>query len=323
MIDTGRLSIACVVGSSFSFSITDVSIKFLSDSYPLHQLVLMRSVIALALTLIFVMSLGGGLKSLKTRRPLLHACRGLCVVIANLAFFSGIAVIPLAEATATFFVAPLLIAGFSAVILKERVGVRRWLALAAGFSGVLLIVRPGGVDYQWAALLPVLAAVAYATLHTITRNMGLSENAAAMAVYIHLTFIFACSAMGLAFGDGRFAGSGHPAVEFVLRAWQWPQGFDLVIICITGLASAVGAYLISQAYRLSEAGLVAPFEYTVLVLAVFWGYLIWGELPSLLAFVGIALVLGSGVFVAVREAGLGRGPSARRISGRRWPGKRD
>ncbi|MYH56796.1 MAG: DMT family transporter, partial [Boseongicola sp. SB0675_bin_26] len=175
MSDRSReISISCAILASVAFSLNDASVKWLSGDYPLHQLILMRSVVALLLTLSIVVPLEGGWSRLRTRRPVMHVLRGCCVVLANLAFFSGIAVIPLAEATAVFFVAPLLVTGFSALFLKERVGLRRWSALAVGFIGVLVIVQPGAVEFRWAMLLPILAAVGYATLHTMTRNMGLT-----------------------------------------------------------------------------------------------------------------------------------------------------
>ena len=151
--------------------------------------------------------------------------------------------IPLAEATAIFFVAPLLITAFSAVFLKEPVGIRRWSALSIGFVGVIVIVRPGGLNFEWAFLLPLLAAVAYAALHTLTRNMGLSERASTMALYIQVTFIVVCTGMGVAFGDGRYAGSGHPAIEFLLRAWHWPDPIRLADHCRHGTVQRVGRIL--------------------------------------------------------------------------------
>ena len=317
MVDRAKLSVACVLGASTAFSLNDVSIKFVSGTYPLHEVMLIRSGFALAITLLIFVPAEGGLRVLRTRRPLLHVFRGMCVVVANLSFFSAIAIIPLAELTAIFFIAPLLITAFSAIFLGETVGIRRWLAPLVGIIGVLLIVRPGSIDMQWAALLPVLAAVAYATLNTTTRNMGLSENASAMSLYIQLTFVAVCLVSGIAFGDGRFSGSGHPSLEFVLRAWKPVEMWDMAIIAGSGVCSSIGGYLIAQAYRNSDAGLVAPFEYIMLVLATVWGFLFWGELPSLISAAGILLILGSGIFVAVREARIGARPVARRISGRR------
>ena len=316
-VDRSGLSIACAIGASVAFSINDISVKYLSDGYSLHQLVLIRSVIALAVSLAIFVPLEGGWTVLKTRRPVLHIVRGMCVVLANMSFFCGLVVVPLAEATAIFFIAPLLIMALCTIILGERTGPRRWAAAAVGLVGALLIVRPGTTDFSWPVLLPIAAAFCYAVLHTITRNMGLSENAATMAIYIQLTFIVTCAAMGLVAGDGRYSGSGHPVAEFLFRPWTLVEMKDLVIISLSGVTIAFGGYLISQAYRSSAAGLVAPFEYTTLILAVIWGAVIWGETPTLLSSCGMLLILVSGIFIAVHETALGLRFRARRISGRR------
>ncbi len=316
-MNRSTLSIVCVVGASVAFSLNDVSVKFVSGSYALHEVMLIRSTVALVITLSILVPLEGGLHVLRTRRPLLHVTRGLCIVIANLAFLSAITIIPLAELTAIFFIAPLMTTAFSVIFLGETVGMRRWLALLVGIIGVLLIVRPGGTEFHWAMILPIIAATAYATLNTITRKMGLSENASAMTLYIQLTFAAVCLVMGAAFGDGRYAGTGNPALEFILREWRPVMITDLAIIAGSGVCSAAGGYMISQAYRSSEAGLVAPFEYSVLPLAVMWGFIIWGEVPSPVSALGILVILGSGVFIAIREAQARKTPVTRRISGRR------
>ena len=298
------LGIACVLGASLSFSINDAAIKFLSGNYPLHEVVFVRAGIALILTLVIFLPLEGFRKVFWTRRPLLHLLRGSCLVLANLAFFSGIPVIPLADLTAIFFVAPLLITAFSAIFLHERVGVRRWTALFIGGLGVLLIIRPGTVDFEWALLFPLVAAIAYATVNTITRSMGISENASTMAVYIQVVFFVAATMMGLGFGDGKFANTGQPVADFIFGPWVAIAPWDFAIMAGCASAVAAGGYLITQAYRQTEAGLIAPFEYTVLVIAPFWGFMIFGEIPTLYSAIGIVLVLGSGVFVAIREAGV-------------------
>ncbi|MCB2002327.1 MAG: DMT family transporter, partial [Rhodoferax sp.] len=134
---------------------------------------------------------------------------------------------------------------------------------------------------------------------------------------IQLTFIVACSAMGLVFGSGQWSGSGHPSLEFLFRAWSWPTAAHLGLLFVAGACSAAGGYLISQAYRSSAAGLVAPFEYSGLLLAAFWGFVIWGEVPGAWSAIGIVLILGAGLFVAVREARLQLTPTARDAAGRR------
>lgn len=316
-VNTARLSILCALGASLAFSINDITIKSFSGRFALHEVVLIRASVALVLTLAFLAPRGQRLAVFHTRRLSAHMFRGLCVVITNMAFFAALASLPLAETSAIFFIAPLLITAFSAILLKEHVGLLRWSALVVGLIGVLLIVKPGTTAYQWAMLLPVISAVAYAGLHTMTRSMGLGESAVTMSAYIQVTFIIVCAVMGLLFGGGQWSGSGDPSVEFIFRAWVWPGSVDMALLLVAGACSAAGGYLISQAYRSSAAGLVAPFEYTSLVLAAFWGFTIWGEVPGTWSSIGIVLILASGLFVALREATLKIAPTAQHASGRR------
>ena len=203
------------------------------------------------------------------------------------------------------------------MILKEKVGIRRVIALIVGFVGVLVIIKPGQISFQWVSMLPLLAAVCYAGLHIMTRQMGLSEKASTLSIYIQLSFIIVSVLMGLTLGDGRFLGQENSSLEFLVREWIWPNHYDLLAMTGIGVASSIGGYMISQAYRLSEAGLIAPFEYTSLILSVFWGIIIWNEWLNLLSFLGIALIISSGVYIAIREVQVGSKPSAKRASGRR------
>jgi len=315
--DQARLSILCVMGASLAFSLNDITVKYFTDSLPLHEVILFRSLFGMAFIL-FLFARGVPLKTMfSTRRLSRHILRGLSVVVANFAFFAGLAALPLAEASAIFFIAPLLITGFSAFFLGEYVGVWRWTALLVGLLGVLIIVKPGSAAFQWAVILPLLSAIAYATLHTITRSMGLAESPITMSLYIQLVFIVVCLGMGLMFGDGRFAGLGHPSAEFILRAWAWPSGRDVLLFVAAGFFSASGGYLISQAYRSSSAGLVAPFEYSTIILAVLWGYIFWQEVPGLSSAFGIFLIIASGVFVAIREFKRQVPPASQKLSARR------
>lgn len=306
--DKAAFSIACALGGSLVFSINDITVKSFTASMPLHEVVLFRSMVAMAVTLA-VFAPGRSIASVfRTQRLGSHLFRGGCVVLSNMTFFAALATLPLAETSAIFFIAPLLITAMSAVLLREHVGALRWSALVVGMAGVLLIVKPGTTAFQWTMVLPALSALAYAGMHTMTRKMGLSEAVSTMAVYNQLTFVCVCLTMGLVFGRGQLAGSGNPSLEFLFRAWVWPAPRDWLFFVLAGACSATGSYLISHAYRSSSAGLVAPFEYSALVLAAFWGFAIWGEVPGFSSSIGILLILVSGVFVAVREAWM-RSPS--------------
>jgi drug/metabolite transporter (DMT)-like permease len=297
----GALSASVAV---FCFSINDMAIKFMSGDYALHQVVLLRAIIGMAVLLAVLLPMSGGFAALKTRRLGLHLARGCCVVFANMSFFLGLATLPLAEGVAIFFVSPMVIAVFSVIFLGEHVGPRRWAAIGFGLVGVLIVLRPGTEVFQLASLCPIAAAFGYASLHMLTRYIGRTESALAMSFYIQVTFIMVSAGVGLLVGDGRYAGTGNPSLDFLLREWVMPNGADWLILLAIGVASAFGGFFISQAYRSSEAAVVAPFEYLAILLAVFWGVVVFDQWPDAVALLGMALITGSGLFMIWREARL-------------------
>lgn len=296
----------CALVAVMCFSLNDVGIKFLSDSYALHQVIFIRSTIGTLIFLGLIMPLSGGLALIRTRRLKMHLLRGVCVVFANMCLFLGLAAMPIADAVAVFFVSPLVITIFSVIFLRETVGARRWAAIAVGFIGVLVIVRPGTAAFQLASLLPVAAATLYAVIHIVARKIGGTESAATMAFYIQATFIVASLIFGATLGHGNFAGSGHPSLEFLLRAWGPVAPGDWPLFGLLGLTGVMGGFFISQAYRLSEAAFAAPFEYVAMPMAIMWGVTVFGTWPAPTACAGIALIIGSGLYLLWRETAKGR-----------------
>ena len=305
--NNATIGILFVLSGVFFISINDMLIKQLSGGYPLHQMVFTRSIIGIMFSLIFV-QMEGGWQILRTNQPGLHVLRGLLIVTSNMTFFVALAAIPLADATALFFAAPLFITLLSIPILGEKVGPLRLGAVVFGFLGVVIMQRPWeGVDTLGTSrlilLLPVVAALTYALNQLLTRKLGVKSKASALAVYIQGTFVVVSIGFYIVAGDGRFAeGSGNPSVQFLLRAWIWPAQSDFWLFGFLGFASAVIGYALSQAYRMADAATVAPFEYIGLPLAVFWGWFTFSELPVWEVWMGIAMILASGVFVYIREA---------------------
>lgn len=298
----GQIGAMSAMIAVFFFSVNDTAIKFLSGGYALHEVVLIRSLVGLVILMALIAPLTDGWAIMRTQRLVLHLIRGFCVVLANMTFFLGLAAMPLADAVAIFFVSPLIITVFSVLFLREQVGPRRWAAIAVGFIGVVIMLRPGTASFQYASLLPLLAAVAYAGLHMLTRLIGRTESAATMAFYIQIVFIAVCLLIGLAVGDGRFGDQTDPSLRFLLRAWEWPAYGDVPLFLFVGFGVAVGGYFISQAYRVAEAAVVAPFEYLALPLSVLWGILVFDEWPDAIAYLGMLLIFGAGLFIVWREA---------------------
>lgn len=285
----------------FFFSFNDMAIKFLSGGYALHQIVLLRSLIGMAVLLFLFLPFAGGFSALKTKRLGLHIVRGLCVAFANIAFFLGLSALPLAEGVAIFFVSPMLITIFSVIFLGEHVGPRRWAAIGIGFLGVLVVLRPGTEVFQYAALLPIAAAFGYAGLHMLTRYIGRTESTLALSFYIQVTFIAIGLGMGLFFHEGLPLQDPSPAMAFLFHPWEWPNARDWMIIGAVGTSVAFAGFFISQAYRVAEAAVVAPFEYLAMPLAVIWGIVVFDEWPDVIALIGIVMILGAGLFIIWRE----------------------
>mgnify|MGYP003891327089 FL=1 len=299
------------------FSVNDMAIKFLSGGYPLHEVILIRSVVAMAVLFIVIFPFNGGLAAARTNRFWLHMLRASFVVFSNITFFLGLSVLPLAEGVALFFVAPIVITVFSVIFLREHVGPHRWLAVVIGLVGVTIMLRPGAETFRLAALFPIASAVGYAAMHMMTRYIGRTESAATMSFYIQVAFIIVASVSGFALGDGRYASDDGAILNFLLRAWVRPDAGDWALLIVTGAVISLGGYFISHAYRVAEAALVAPFEYLALPLAMIWGIVVFGEWPDAVGLTGIALILASGLYLILREAvarrgGIRTGPRGRR-----------
>jgi len=206
--DNQTLGISCILIGMIIMPLMDAIIKILSDSYPLHEVVMVRSGVAILLTLVIV-HFEGGLGLLVTKRPWLHLARGLLIAIANMAYYLALASMPLGLVTAIFFISPLLITALSVPLLGEHVGWRRWLAVVAGFIGVVIMMGVGADNaFDLSALLPIVAAFGYALTQIITRKLGTTDKASVMSFYISFTFLFISFGFWVVVGDGSFAGQG-------------------------------------------------------------------------------------------------------------------
>ena len=297
-------AIMFIVLGMFFISVNDMVIKRFSGEYPLHQMVFLRSAIGLLFTLILI-QLEGGWRILKTDQPGLHALRAVMVFASNMTYFAALAVLPLPDATALFFIAPIMITVLSIPILGERVGSRRWGAVIVGFCGTLIMVRAQGSTRGdvsiWIYLLPILAAFFYATMQVLTRKLAKTK-ASAMAFFIQITFVLFCGISGLIVGNGQFAdGVQHPSLVFLLRAWIVPSAADMSYFVLIGILATGVGYCLSQAYRSAPAATVAPFEYVLLPMSIMWGWVIFADWPGLPVWFGSAIIIAAGLYVIWRE----------------------
>ncbi len=292
--------ILCLMAAVVFLTLSDSIIKWLSPRYALHQIMLFRAGFAMIVVLCIV-HFEGGLAALKTRRPMLHLLRGTLLVCANMFFFLGLATMPLAETVALFFVSPMFICLLARPVLGEKVPGASWVAIFIGLCGVIIMLRPGADLFVLTSVLPIMAALTYAAIQMITRKLGMHDKAGTLTFYIQVAFILIGSAMGLVVGDGRFNDHDNPTFEFLLRAWVWPALDDFGLLALCGFIVGCGGYLMSQAYRIAQASVVAPFEYTSLPFALIIGFVLWGDWPDWVSFAGSVLIIMSGLLIVYFE----------------------
>ncbi|MFO1202608.1 MAG: DMT family transporter [Tabrizicola sp.] len=288
------------IGGTVIFSVNDVSIKFLSGGYALHQVILIRALVAMTLILAIISRSPRGFAQLVTGRPRMHLMRVCIVMVSNVTYFVGLSSMPLADAVAVAYVSPIIITLLSIVFLREKVGPRRWAAVMIGMLGVIVMLRPGAGVIQPAALLVLISAVMYASGNLLVRHMGGTESAMTLSFYVQAGFIVVSLTMGFLVGDGHLAEE-HGLWAFLFRPWIWPPLQDWPVFLATGLSVGIGGMMVTQAYRTTEAGLIAPFEYVGMPLAILWGLIVFGTFPDAISWVGIALICGSGLYVIWRE----------------------
>ncbi len=299
--------ISCILIAMTACSLMDAFVKLLSDRYPLHEIVMVRSVIAITLTL-FIIHFEGGLGLLRTSKPFQHLARGMLIAVANMTFYMSLSVMPLAEVVAIFFISPVLITALSVFLLGEKVGWHRWTAVIVGFIGVAVMMRLGTDSFNLVSVLPLIAAFTYALTQIITRRIGNTEKASVMSFYITAVFIVISTGFWITVGDGSLSGHYGPSVEFLFRPWSWPDMSSAVIMVTVGFLMTIVGYMLSQAYRVAQVNIIAPFEYVALPMGIIWGYVFWREVPDVYTFLGILMVGGSGLYVFFREHGATASP---------------
>ena len=273
--------ILLILASTTFLSVSDVTAKYLSTTLPSIEIAWIRFLV-FAIIMVPAMVPGSPIYALRTGRLSLQLVRGASLLGSSLFFITGLGYLPIAEASATGFVAPLFVTALSIIFLSESVGLRRWIATATGLLGVLIIIRPGTSAFHVAAFLPIISALAWASTLVITRMMSGKEHAITTMTYSSIAGIVIISAL----------------VPFV---WVTPSWHDILLGILIGVASTVGQWIVVLAFRYADASLLAPFSYTQLVWVSFLGFLVFGEVPDGWTVVGAVFIVGSGLYTAHRE----------------------
>lgn len=265
--------------------------KHLGQDYNPFEVVWARVLGHLLVVLaVFAPKAGGVIALIRTRRPAEQCARSLMQVISMACFFYGIPWIPLADGIAINFSSPFVVAALSVPLLGERVGPRRWTAIVVGFMGALIIIQPGGSGgMHWlGAVLMIASAACYGAYQVLTRRVAADDSPATTVAWTVLL----------------------PAVAFSLVlpfVWRTPSGaLTIAMFLSIGALGAIAHYWVAQAYAAAPAAIVAPFNYAQLLGAAAIGYLAFGDVPGAWTWLGAAVIIASGLYIAYRETMLSR-----------------
>jgi drug/metabolite transporter (DMT)-like permease len=274
--------ILAMIVAALLLTLNDAASKWLTESYPVWQVLALRQFCSLMLISLYIHFVTGWAATKVTNKAGV-ALRSFFFVAAMATIVVSFSLLPLALVTAIAFSSPLFVVAFSHLFTDEKVGLRRGLAVLAGFIGVLFIVRPGGGGFELVLILPVLAALFAGCRDIITRGLSRTESSISILLWSNIAVV-TCA-----------------LVITMWQGWQAITGTAAALLFINGALNAGAHFLIIEALRLGEASLVSPFRYSGLIWATMLGLVIWGDLPDSWTLVGAVILVASGVYIIERS----------------------
>lgn len=258
----------------------DGLVKWLADDkgYHVTQIAFLRYAICLGIALVMARVSAGGIGTLRTRRLKGHLWRSVCNLITMLTFYVSLMLIPLGNAVAIGLAAPIFMTILSMPMLGEKVSFSRWVAVAGGFVGILLIVRPEGGIVEWGSLSALVSAVFWAFTLVSSRQLSSSEQTHTILFYYALTVVVV---LGIA----------------MFWFWRTPNLNDALLFGAVGIAGTAGQFCLNQAFRYGQVSMLAPLDYTGLIWAIVIGLVIWGDFPTPMVLTGSAIVIACCLYI--------------------------
>lgn len=274
-------ALALMALGMFSFSATDAIAKFLTQSLNPLQIVWSRQ-LGLVVGVVVLLSMYGP-SILKTEHPRLQVLRGVLAVMSATLFIFAVKFVPLADAVAVSFVAPFVVTVFGALLLREPVGIRRWIAVVVGFIGTLIVIRPGAGVVHPAAFIVVIAATLFAFRQILSRHLASSDRTPTTIAYTAIVAIVILTV----------------PLPFV---WRSPQSTtELLLLIGLAVGAGIGEFMVIRALEIGLAVVVAPVQYTLLIWGTMYGWLIFGQLPDFWTWVGALIIVATGLYTLHRE----------------------
>lgn len=274
-------AIGLIIVAISMFATMDALAKYTSETIRVEMVIWGRYFFHFA-AMVLVLPLLGVRRTFYVKDPIKVTVRGLLLLGCTMCFFTAISLIPLTDANAIVFVAPLITVALSAFVLREKVGIRRWSAVGIGFVGVLIVLRPGFNDVHWAYFLVLAMATMFSIFGLLTRSLNRTEDPVAMLFHTALV---------------GFIGTGI----LVAFCWETPSLREWGLLMVIGVIGGVSHQILIFGFRYASASLLAPFQYTVIIWATMYGYFVFGDLPDAWTFAGAALIVTAGLYVWIRE----------------------
>ena len=283
-----------------AFAVQDSIMKYIYSFVSLYEVYSIRTIVSLLIILLFLKITKKPI-IFKTQYPILTFCRVVLFFFGFSFFYVSLTVLPLATATALFFVTPFLITIFAKFILKEQIGPRRWLAVIIGFIGVYIILNPDFNNFDFMSLTPIACAFCYSLSMIIIKMTSEKDSVYTQTFTFYIGAIIISVIFYLTFGDGKYNTIDHPASQFIFREWFNNLENSILFMIATGFTASLAFYFIFSAYRIASPAVVSPFEYSILLWSTLSGWFFFNEVPDTKTLIGMILIVCGGVYIFVRE----------------------
>ncbi|MEM0943220.1 MAG: DMT family transporter [Pseudomonadota bacterium] len=299
-IDRPAMAAGLMLFALFTLGLQDALVRLASDGTSIWLFQLLRSTGNMVLILVVIVWLMG-VRLVRPVRLWAVAARAACLVTAMVFFFGGVAHLTLAEMAAGLYTFPIFVTVLSALVLGERVGWRRVLAVGVGATGAALILQPGSADFSAIKLLPVVAGLCYAGVVILTRRWCREESPVTLAIGVAIG-LWSAGAIGVAVLEtAPLPTAVEDALPYLARGWVLPSQTVIVLALVCSVLNLAANITLAKAYQSAEASWLAPIDYSYLIFATFWGWAIFGDLPDIWMALGMGLIASAGIFTGLRE----------------------
>ena len=283
-----------------TFSIQDALIKFIYEDVALYELYFGRTLVACILLIIYLKTTNQKI-NLKSHYPFLTILRVICFFFGFSFFYISLTYMSLAMANALFFSSPFFISILATIFLKEKVGIRRWIAIFVGFFGVYIVLNPDFNNFDYMKLAPVACALCYAISMTITKVTSDKDNVYTQMLHLYIGALLISILFFIFTGQGQFSNFNDETFQFIFREWFTNVSYAWPFIIAMGFIGAFSFYFVFNAYSIASPSVVSLYEYSLIIWSIITGYLLFNDIPTIRTLIGVMIIIGSGVYIYFRE----------------------